>query len=370
MENHRRRWIWVGLAALLFILAALLMFTGQGDDAAIAQEPSVEFPRRMRSQDRLRADQRRTFIMPVDAGTRAEGPPRPRDPVLAALPRGEGHTAVVIEANAVRNSPLGELLMDCLMRDGGKPLDEFRRVSGLDPLQDLDRIVITDEGLILSGNFAKARFKELLGERTSADYGQGARVYEPGAMSVPLADGGTMRGQMGSSVGTWNDQMMVVGRSSDSVKTVIDRMEGRGSDEPPAISENSTYGEMYGVLGVEQMAKILAADQPELAQRLRDVAQNVELHMDTRSDVALVAEIRGPDAEKVTDLGKSLGAALSVARLKAQAQDDKTLAQLMDFARVEPDGNSFKLEMAVPIDVIRERLAWCRQPPDTTDAGQ
>jgi hypothetical protein len=117
------------------------------------------------------------------------------------------------------------------------------------------------------------------------------------------------------------------------------------------------------VLSVEQLLKMFPPEQAELAQRLKEVADTVELHMDARSDVAMVAQIRGADEAKVTDLGKSLGAALSVARLRAQAEGEKELAQLLDFAKVQPDGNEFKLEMAVPLDVIKERLAWCRDEP-------
>jgi hypothetical protein len=359
--KRRRGGIWLALAAVLLAVGAWLMFTGQGDEPR-PEAREVEFPRRMRQEERKRAERRRTQVMALapDAGPKESLPPQPRDPVLAALPRGKGKSAVVIEANALRHSPIGELLLECLMRDGGRRLDEMRRISGVDPLQDLDRLAITDDGLILSGNFGNAKLKELFKERVSSDYGPGARVYEPGSIVVALPDGGTGRGQGNAAVATWNDQLIIVGDNPSSVKDVLDRVEGRGSDEPPVISEGSTYGEMYGVVSVEQITQLLGQDQPELANRLREVADTVELHLDARSDVAMVAEIRGSDDAKVTDLGKSLGAALSVARLQAQAEGEKELAQLLDFAKVRPDGSQFRLELAVPIDVIRDRLAFCR----------
>lgn len=364
---NRRRGIWLGLAAVLLALGAWLMLSGQGDEPA--PEPlKVEFPRRMRREDWKRAEQRRTQVVPavVPAQGKPEAePPRPRDPVLAALPRGKGRSAVVIEANALRYSPIGELLVDCLMRDGGKNLEEFRKQSGVDPLQDLDRMVVTDKGIVLSGNFGNARFKELFQERVSSDYGPGARVYEPGSVVVTLEDGGVRKGRNNGTVGTWNDQLLVVGDDPTAVKEVLDQVNGGGSNEPPVINEGSTYGEMYGVLSVEQLARMIPKEQAELAQKLRDVADTVELHMDARSDVAMVAQIRGSDASKVTDLGKSLGGALSLARLKAQADGDKDLAQFLDFAKVEPDGSEFKLELAVPLDVIKERLAFCRDDQKT-----
>ncbi|MCP3100336.1 hypothetical protein LZ198_15820 [Myxococcus sp. K15C18031901] len=374
MEKRQKRKLWLGVAGLLFALAALLMFTGQGEESR-PEAPKVEFPRRMRAPERERAERRRTQVAPppVDAGTAEKEPARPRDPLLAALPRGKGKTAVVIEANALRHSPIGALLLDCLMRDGGKQLDEFRKASGVDPLQDLDRLVVTDEGMMLSGNFENAKFKELLGERTSFDYGESARVYEPGDTTVPQKDGTTVRRRGGGSIGTWNNQLLVVGESPDEVKAAIDRVEGRGGDEPPLLTENSTYGEMYGVLSVEHIARLFPPEQAQLAERLRAVAQNVELHMDASSDVALVAEVTGANSSEVEDLGKSLGAALSLARLQAQAggdKKDKDLAQLLDFAKVRPDGDSFTLEMAVPLSIIQERLAFCREGRKEEAAAQ
>ena len=172
-------------------------------------------------------------------------------------------------------------------------------------------------------------------ERVASDYGPGARVYEPGDATVQLADGGVRARTGQRGVGHLERSDAGGGRASpDAVKEVLEQVEGGGPDEPPVISEGSTYGEMYGVLSVEQLAQMLPPDQAELAQRLAEVAETVELHMDASSDVAMVAQVSGPDAAKVTDLGKSLGAALSLARLKAQADGKKDLAQLLDFAKV------------------------------------
>ncbi|PTL85368.1 hypothetical protein [Vitiosangium sp. GDMCC 1.1324] len=359
---QRRRGLWLVFAVVLFGLAAWLMLSGQGEEEA-PPPPKVAFPNRLRPQERERMEKRRTYVLPVvDAGTAVEQKPvRPRDPVLAALPRGKGKTAMVIEANAIRHSPIGELLLECLMNRGGEDLARFKQETGVDPLQDLDRLVITDDGVIVSGNFGDKRLKDLLSSRgsTNYDYGDEARLFEP-QFERNLPDGGVAR-RRGPQVGLWNDQMLVFGRSPDRVKEVIDRVEGRGPDEPPVISEGSTYGEMYGVISVEQLKKMFPSEQQELAAKLAEVAENVELHVDASSDFAMTAQVTGPNADKVTDLGKSLGGALSLARMKAQAEGEKELAQLLDFAKVRPDGDEFKLELAVPLEVIKQQLAFCRE---------
>ena len=186
---------------------------------------------------------------------------------------------------------------------------------------------------------------------------------------VTHPDGRTEMRQGRNAVGVWNNQLVMLGRTPDEVKEAIDRVEGRGPDEPSVIPEGSTYGEMYGVMSVEHLTRLLGPDQAELAQRLRDVAQNVELHVDATSDVALVAEVKGSDEDKVTDLGKSLGAALALARMRAQAEGQKDVAQLLDFANVRPDGDSFKLEMAVPLEALKERLAFCKEERQAADAS-
>jgi hypothetical protein len=365
--QQRRRGLWLVFAVVLFGLAAWLMLSGQGEEEA-PPPPKVAFPNRLRPAERERMEKRRTYVTPVvDAGTVAQQPVRPSDPVLAALPRGKGKTAMVIEANAIRHSPIGEMLVECLLNREGADLERFKKETGVDPLQDLDRMVLTDDGVILSGNFGDERLKGLLSSRgsTSYDYGDGARLFEPAAPQ-PRPDGSTRRS--GPQVGLWNNQMLVFGRSADGVKEVIDRVEGRGPDEPPVISESSTYGEMYGVISVEQLKKLFPPDQKELASRLAEVAENVELHVDASSDFAMTAQVKGADEAKVTDLGKSLGGALSLARMQAQAQGEKELAQLLDFAKVRPDGNEFKLELAVPLDVIKQQLAFCREQQGAQDA--
>jgi len=363
MRRQRR---WLVLALALFALGAVLMFWGQGDEEQ-PSAPRVEFPRRLREREVERMTARRTQAAQATATAPAR-PRVPRDPLLAALPRGKGRTALVFEANALRHSPVGELLLDCLLRDGGSNLAQLKQRTGVDPLQDLDRLVVTDDGVILSGNFGEARMAELFEETDSREYGEGARLYAPRLPASPSTADGAERSS--PSLASWNDQLLVFSRDPDGAREVIDRVEGRaGADEAPLIDEESTYGEMYGVVGVAQLQQMLGRDQPELLARLGEVAESVELHIDARSDVALVAEVKGADADKVKDLGKSLGAALSVARLQAQAEGQQELVQLLDFARVRPDDGTFRLEVALPLPYLQEKLAACGEARSAAEAA-
>lgn len=352
------------LAVVVFAAAALLMWFGQGEEAiSVNDQPPVEFPRRLRAEEKTRAKARRTWVVP----TPDAGPQGASDPLLAALPRGKGKTAVVLEANALRHSPIGELLLECLYRDGGEQLRQLEERTGIDPLTDLDRLAITDEGLVLSGNFGKAKTDELLGQHGRSNYGDSARIYEFPAQRL-LADGGVERGD-GPTLATWGNQMLVVGRDRNGVRDVIDRVEGRGPQEPPVLDETATYGEVYGVIATRTIANALPPEQREIAEQLVRAAGAVELHVDARGDVAVVADVKGEDAQAVSDLGKSLGGALALARMRAQSEGREDLAKLLDFARVRPDGDAFRMEVALPLDVLKEQLAFCGDPVPEAAAG-
>jgi hypothetical protein len=114
----------------------------------------------------------------------------------------------------------------------------------------------------------------------------------------------------------------------------------------------------------EDLARTLGGSEP-WAAALVEAASKVELHLDARRDVALVADVSGDDAHKLEDLGKSLGGALALARVQARAQGDADTAELLGFAQISPPrGNALSLEVALPLEVVAKRLAFCRGDAD------
>lgn len=355
-----RRWLWLVLAAGLLGLAIFLMGRGDPPEKTPAVE-KVNFPNRLRPDEYERLEKRRTLRPELVKALEAAGKPppkRPSDPVLAALPpAGSGKTAVVFEANALRNSPVGELLLDCLRaRTGqGNPFDDLKKTSGIDPLVDVDRVAVTSDGVMVSGNFAKADWTGLFkGASSQEPYGDKATMY-----LAPSVDGQPPT----RAVGVWNGQMVVSG-TPEQVKTMIDRLDGKGPDEAPILGEGDTYGEVYGVLAPKDVGDLLGPQQKELAQEIQDVASQVKLHVDAQNDVAVVADLSGPDGQRVTDLGKTLGGVLSLGRLKAQSDGDQDLADLLDLAKVVPEDGKFRTELALPMDFLLKKLAWCRAGND------
>ncbi len=351
----RRRWPWLLLAVALFGVAAWLM--SRYDPAH--EEPSwrrVDMPRHMRQADRERAQARRSNPPPAPSPP-AEGEsaavPRAQDPVLAALPSEVKKGVVVVEANAIRHSPVGELLVECLAsRDGGRGLAQMREELGFDPLEAVDRIAIADDALVVSGHFGDGRWKGFLGSE-GRPFGKHGTIYDAPRRAEDDADGPPTK------IAVWRDELVVVADTDAQAEVVLDRIEGRGLHGAPALDESMTYGEIYGVLSADAFAEAFESTQPELAQRLREVAERIELHVDTRRDVGVVADIRGASASDTKDLGKTVGAALALGRLKAQADGYAELAELMDLARVVPGDGDFRMELGLPLEFLQKHLEEC-----------
>ena len=345
-----RRWLWLLAAGLLVIAAAWLVRIPE--PRAPLARPELEMPRQLRPEERQRMLKR---LQPpvVDAGVhRAEV----RDPMLAALSAGAAGSGVVLEVNALRNSPLGELLLQCLAgREGrGNALEALQRM-GIDPLRDVDRVGITQHGLVVSGDFRRANWEGLLGSATGTPYGERGQI----TAVDPRGEGG------GQLIATrWGDSLLHLGDSAEDGKRVLDAVEGRGPQPQPLLSPEQSYGELYGVVSGADLARTLGGSEP-WAEALVEAASKVEVHLDARRDVALVADVSGEDARKLEDLGKTLGGALALARAQARAQGDADAAELLSFARVSPThGNALSLEVALPLEAVAKRLAFCRGDAD------
>lgn len=363
MTLRQRKWGWLFAALLLVVAGALLM--GKSDPVAPAGHRVVSFPRAPRDDEIRRMRDRR---LPVSKASLPSpgAPAKPRDPVLAALPRA-GKTALVIEANAIRHSPIGELLIQCYARAGENVFARVRHESGIDLLTDVDRVAISEEGVIVSGNFKKARWEALPADSSPRSYGSEGVAYSPAFMESTGDDQPSAPGQ---ALGRWGDQMILVASSAGQLRSIFDRIDAKGRDEPPAISEDMTYGEIYGLLGSDALAELFPPDQAGLIDLLRQLAPQVELHVDARDDVAIFAHVRGRDRAQLRDLEKAIAGLLSAGRLKVQAGDDHGLQDLLDLARVVPRSDGFDLELALPLPFLQKQLASACGLPGAGDAQQ
>lgn len=348
----RRARLWILGALLLLAAGAALMGLSEGGSPAPFRA-EVQFPRSLRPAERQRMESRRTLPAlgpaPGAGPGPTEGTGHGRDPLLWALPPDEAQAVVVLEANALRHSRLGELFLACLGAGGREGIDDLRKI-GIDPLRDVDRVAVSEGAVAVSGFFERVRWDEVFRGAGREAYGAGAVIYAPA-------------GPMGGAAAVWRNQLLFLGNGAEDVRAAVDRVEGRAPTRPP-IREELSYGEVYGVLPGEALRRLFPPESAHLASRLAELASRVELHADAMSDVAATVRVVGSDAEGLADLGRSLGAALAVARAQARARGDQALSELLDYARVSRGGEGFSLELALPVETLERWLAGCRERGD------
>jgi hypothetical protein len=351
-NRHSSRW-WL-LAAIVFLGLAGLLLRACGDAPEIAPRPPPELPRAMRPAESNRMTARQ--VLPA----RSPQAQHHRDPVLSALSAPDAGIAVVLEANALRYSPVGQLLLNCfaaLEKDGGGPSTlEAVRAQGLDPLRDLDRVAFADENVVLSGDFSRVKWDAMVG--SAEPYGEAGQLHSMG----PQASGAE-----GPVLATWGTQLVMVSPSRAVAIASLDRIEGR-SPTAQLLSDNQAYGDMYGVLSGTALGSLLGPPGSPLAVQLGSAASSVEFHLDATHDLGLVATASGDDPAKLQDLGKAFGGAIALSRSEAVLRGDAVTAELLESAQVAPSGATINLEMAIPLEVLRKLLASCGRTPGV-DAG-
>ncbi len=347
-QAPRRRWPWLVAAALLFAAGAWLM--AGSEETKTDKVKKVTLPRFMTQEERARNVTRQT--MPVVAPASPEAQPQIRDPVLAGMPTEVKNGAVVIEANAIRNSDLGNLMVECVFTGQGDVLAKMKD-AGFDPLENLDRVAVADDALMLTGDFTKTDFAALMKTDNKRQFGANSELF-----TRTTNDGG-----VGEQLGLWKGQVLVLGDSEKEVTDVLDRLDGKGDPNAKRVlTEADAYGEMYGVLKPGPLAQALAAENPALAKLLEDAASSIKIHADVTHDVGVVADIEGSDPTRTQDLRKALGTALTLAKLQAEAKGDKNAAEVLGFARVaqaKGDSANFHLEAGLPYEFLEKHLKKC-----------
>ena len=354
-----RRNRWLALAALLFGAAAVLLALAD-DGPAPAPKREIDYPQSFDAPEWKRQRERATLAVPPAPGsvpvTEPSGPGTEgglRDPFLVSLPVKEGGLVMVFEANALRQSRLGERFIACLEARHPGDLAAFQKDTGVDPLKDLDRVAFLDNALVLSGQFQSARWDQLGSSPVS--YGHAGRIWRDD----------------GAWIAAWRDQLVFIAETEDDARRAIDQLEGRAPVPASSLGEDLAYGEVYGIIPGASARRLLGSDERAIGSKLAALARRVELHVDAMDDIAAVVRVQGDDREGVEDLAKTIGAALAVARVNAQAGEDRVFADLLESAEVRLDGGGFSVQFAVPADRLERWFADCERPrPATPSPGE
>jgi hypothetical protein len=345
-RRRARGLAWLLAAGLLFVAGALVTAF---HDQPPSPTPRVRIPRRMDEDEWQRLQRRRTLPEPpAHAVSETARPERamPHDPMIAAMPPSVKNAAIVVEVNALRNSPIGDLLLACFMGQDNQGLRQLQGKSGVDPLKDVDRVAFVDGVVMVSGFLGQARWGELF----------------PGATQERLNADTVLWTSSDRPIAVWKDQMAITAKSRDEVLETVARLEGGApSSAVPVLSEDESYGEIYGAIAPAMLAEAFPNMPGGIGPQLGALAQDIRLHVDASRDVGIVADIRGDEKQGTPDLGKAIGAALVLGRLNAAREGDNSLAEVLDFARVHPSRDGFQLEVGLPLAFFQKQLAECAQ---------
>ena len=117
----------------------------------------------------------------------------------------------------------------------------------------------------------------------------------------------------------------------------------------------------YEVIASGMLADLIGREDARLGETIRQSAKSVQLHMDVSHDVGLVADIESGDPQKTEELRRTIGSALSLARMQAQAKGKKEEADILDLAHVRSaeGGSDFRLEAGLPYEYMEQAFRQC-----------
>ena len=347
-QRRRTPWVWLIVAAVLLAGGAWLM--RGAEPPSRPPPPPVRLPTRMNKSENQRADDRRTWVPVAAPDAGFVKPPPARDPILALMPAEVKRAAVVAEFNAIINSELGGLMTECLFGE-----DDFLsdlKDAGMDPTTKVDRVAMIDDSLVVTGDFKNSQWKKFLPpEAVGKGYGRQGEMIE-----VQREDGGVQ------TFAVWGGQMFIAGGNEASQKVILDRLEGNGPPQATSVLDDSmAYGEVYGVIASGMLADLVGREDARLGETIRQSAKSVQLHMDVSHDVGLVADIQSGNPQTTEELRRTIGSALSLARMQAQAKGKTDEADLLDLAHVRSaeGGSDFRLEAGLPYEYMEKTFRQC-----------
>jgi hypothetical protein len=331
----------ISLLVLALVLAAAAFFLSRASDNKMAKvdgrDASVAAPQKKASFPRDEHTLPRTSasVPPKVAERWARG-----DRLKNALSAPGSDGIMVVEWNALLNTPLIEKMMECQASESAKLFNELKDGLGLDVKNDIDRVGFDSGTLVVSGFFQDLKLPEEFGKGSA--YGDSGRIF-----SQKDDDGAE------AFIARVGDDILIMEDSVDSAKAAIDRVEGRGATNPTPVEEG---GEIYGVLGKSLFAGFAASEDP-MQKKIAEAMQSARVRMNVDDAVSASIDATATDATQAKDLAKALGAGLSLARQQASSSGDTEMAALMEQARVEPrDDGTFAVDVAVTGEFLLKNL--------------
>ena len=323
--------------------------------AAARHRDTLAFPTYQRPAELTRETERRTLAAasaPEGTSPTADGvKAAARDPLLIALAP-DATTALVFEAGTILHAPVGQAMLACVSVTERARMESHAPVPGKTWLDLADRVGFSrspaGELVAMQGSMADIDFARFVPEATSRAPRAGVK-----RLDVDRPDG---RGELHLAV--WHDAILLVSKEGSLVETAVQRLDTGGSGAKGALAESEAYGEILRHRGRRRPRGPRASGAQGAPARGGCACRGPR-----RRHRRGPARRRHAGERRIAGarfLGKSMGAAMAVARLEAKREGEDALVRLMDFSRVRPYGEGrLRAEVAIPTDLMTKSMKGC-----------
>ena len=280
---------------------------------------------------------------------------------LEVLPAGAQATAM-INLDAARKSNVldavtgGQLGVDMFQGESGARFDEFVRLTGFRPEEDIKRVYMASTGPEGDGQHAFVFYGDYNRERLDSylDDQMPSELERTSYRDLPLYLVTHDEGRRGGFA-LVNDEMIVAGNEA-AVRSMIDRL----SDGAGGLSNDNAMMALIGraahpdgawfigrSLGSEQFANGSGSGIPVSGTQMDEIVVSLGFE---RGGVD-VSFVGSPQAGiNAADLADVIRGAVSAAKM--QVKDDPALLDALDGVRVKADGNRVHLNAFADADVL------------------
>ena len=273
--------------------------------------------------------------------------------MLTAVQADEVPHLVAVDAQALRASPWADRVRTCIRVQSGQELDEMRDGVGFDPLEDVDRFVVTDDVFVMEGRFGGADWLALPEEMT--------RVLGPDGIAIYQG----RRGEEGENLAVLSDGLIVVGRKRAALDEALDRLAGR-RPLGPAIPMPNAMGPVIASIKASTLVEGLPVPwgAREVASAALDAADlRATLTLSVGEDVDVSASIFG---EPGTNLAPVTAALSGVLALLQDGADDAPEGRRPERAlfralTLENRGGALQAKMPVSHEVLDAFFQQCER---------
>lgn len=363
----RQRWMLLPLVLLLLILGWFLsQDKGKKDNKDNKISEKRVFPREQRRSYHAHRPQQAKHprTSQNDAGQKVhneQGQSLPADAFERAYADPKSRALLSVQVNAIQNSPLAQKIIHCREQESSQTYAQVKEKLGIDISQDIDRMAIGENVVVMSGFFSDLKIPEEFGE--GEKYDENSEIYSITADSSedPQMEKDSMY------LAKIDDQILLMGDSREDIEASIDRMNKPDENFTDPLEGQINASDMGGFIGpgfIKELATGSTDQSDPLVQQIADTVGMGSFSANVGDEVMMSADLTAGmgDSDKAKDLAQSIAGGIAAMRLQAAKDGDKDLLEMLELARVkqvEENGElspNINLDLAIPAHQILKAM--------------